>query len=68
MLEIQHKKKVEEERDHVIKANDELFNETQRLSDKEAQWAEEKAALETELVNLKRQMGLDAQVGFKHYR
>ena len=50
MLEIQHKKKLEGERDRVIKANDELFNETQRLSDKESQWVEEKAALETELV------------------
>jgi len=50
MLEIQYKKKLEAERDQVVKANDELFNETQRLSDKEAVWAEEKAALESELV------------------
>ena len=53
MLEIQHKKKLEGERDRVIQANDELFNETQRLSDKESTWADEKAALETELVSNK---------------
>jgi hypothetical protein len=50
MLEIQHKKKLEHERDLVVKANKELFDETQRLSDKECQWAEEKATLESELV------------------
>jgi hypothetical protein len=34
----------------VVQANEELFEETQRLSDKEAQWAEEKAMLEEKLV------------------
>ena len=51
MLAIQHKKEVESERDDIVRANEELFNETQRLSDKEAVWAEEKSVLEDELVS-----------------
>jgi len=51
VAEIQHGKSLEEESDKVSRANEELFDEAQRLSDKEAQWMEEKARLEEELVS-----------------
>ena len=49
-MAIQQKKAVEAERDDVVRANEGLFDEAQRLSDKESLWAEEKATLESELV------------------
>jgi hypothetical protein len=52
MAEIRHRKYIEEERERVTRANEELFDEAQRLSDREALWDEEKAALEAELVSL----------------
>jgi hypothetical protein len=54
--ERQKNRKTEKQRDRKDRqtnrkvANKELFDETQRLSDKECQWAEEKATLESELV------------------
>ncbi len=51
MAEIRHRKCIEAERDRVARANAELFDEAQRLSDKEAAWAEEKEGLEAELVS-----------------
>jgi len=50
MTEIQHRKNIEKERDRITKANEELFDEAQRLSDKEDLWVDEKATLEAELV------------------
>ena len=51
MNEIRHRKHIEEERERVTRANEELFDEAQRLSDREALWDDQKAALEAGLVS-----------------
>ena len=47
------KRRLEEEHEAVLKANDELFEEAQRLNDEESFWIEEKETLEAELKRLR---------------
>jgi len=50
---LRYKRRLEEEHEAVLKANDELFQEAQRLSDEESIWIEDKETLESEVKKLK---------------
>merc|ERR1712045_321902 len=50
---IRYKRRLEEEHEAVLKANDELFEEAQRLNDEESVWIEDKETLEAELKRLR---------------
>lgn len=50
---IRAKRRLEEEHDLVLKHNDELFGEAQRLNDEESEWIEDKETLESELKQLR---------------
>lgn len=47
------KRRLEEEHEAVLKANDELFDEAQRLNDEESIWIEEKETYQCEVKRLK---------------
>ena len=48
-----HKRRLEEDHEHVLKSNDELFGEAQRLNDEESIWIEDKETLDSELKHLR---------------
>jgi len=50
---VRYKRRLEEEHEAVLKANDELFEEAQRLNDEESVWIEDKETLEAELKRLR---------------
>ena len=50
---LRYKRRLEEEHEAVLKANDELFDEAQRLNDEESTWIEDKENLEAEVKMLK---------------
>lgn len=50
---IRTKRRLEEEHELVLKHNDELFGEAQRLNDEESIWIEDKETLESELKQLR---------------
>jgi len=50
---VRYKRRIEEEHEAVLKANDELFEEAQRLNDEESIWIEDKETLEAELKRLR---------------
>ena len=55
-LNCRQKKLISADHQSVLKANDELYEEAQRLSDIEAKWQLEKEQLEGELAKLSRQL------------
>lgn len=53
---LRQKRRLEEEHEAVLKANDELFEEAQRLNDEESLWIEEKETYECEVKRLKNEV------------
>ena len=50
---IRSKRRLEEDHEQVLKSNDELFAEAQRLNDEESIWIEDKETLDSELKHLR---------------
>ena len=50
---IRAKRRLEEDHELVLKHNDELFGEAQRLNDEESIWIEDKETLDSELKQLR---------------
>lgn len=55
-LAIRHKKNIKEEQENILKANEELYEEAQRLNNEEAAWIVEKEELQVKATELSKKL------------